>query len=444
MFWSKEKGDNDRNVSQATPTSSRKDRSVETEAIETVAAMLRSLSRHAFDLDDRTSSEIRETFEKWALRLLVGETERDPSASSQDGGIRRDWGTLKRTVESHKKDEYDYVTKALDNLRQAVREFVRYTTATLRAERENDLALDTYVDRLERALVTGDHEKIREASSQTAQLARKQILLHRQREHEVVLALKETIGSLKNELDEARKAATIDALTQVFNRGSLDQHIRAVTDQAFLTGTPTCLVMVDLDHFKAVNDGFGHPIGDMVLREVADAIVRAFLRKEDFVARYGGEEFCVVAEHATFEATRERAERLRKAVEELKIHAGTRTIPVSVSFGIAALEPGESPKSWLSRADAALYRAKEKGRNRISVAPPLTRVALFDAARASSGTSHLHVDRTPAVGSDQGRRSSHAVLVSTASEDPGPPPSPVRDGSRNSQPPRAIAALLKR
>jgi len=435
MFWSREKEESGPSGATSAPRAKPDQQPAETEAIEAVAALLRSLGRHAFDLDGRTSGDIRETFERWALRLLVGETSRD---KTDDGapGIRRDWAGLKRAVDSHRREEREYVVTALENLRQAVREFVRCTTASLRNERENDLTLASHVDELERALASKDHEQIRQIAAETARVARSQILSHRAREHETMLTLKDTIGSLQVELDQARRAASIDALTQVYNRAALDVHLRGVADHAFLAQKPTCLVMVDLDHFKLINDSFGHATGDLVLRNVADAIVRAFLRKEDFVARYGGEEFCVVAEHATFEATRERAERLRRAVEELRLEANGRPVAVSVSFGIASLEQGESPVSWLARADAALYRAKQKGRNRISVAPPAEKIALFDlpAHPLASDSGRLLLDPPKNLRGP-------APTKASASEDPGPPAS-GENGPKTR--PKPIAALLKR
>lgn len=363
MFFSKDKH---APPSAPRPSSRPPPRDDDTEALETTAALLRSLGRYAFDIEDRTKEEISDTFERWARTLLVGETTR--STRTSDSGLRRDWVGVRRLVEGHRRDERQYVERALTNLRDAVRELVRATTYSIRSDRENDQTLSEQLDFLDRALVGNDHAEVRAAAERTSRMARDQIESHRIREQETIHSLEGTIHSLRTELDHTRKAATTDALTQVFNRAALDLHLHDVTDQALLSSAPACLVMVDLDHFKAINDTFGHTVGDEVLRQVADTIVRSFLRREDFVARYGGEEFCVVCEHATFEATRDRAERLRKSVMDLKI--GGRAISLSVSFGIAPLERGEKPNAWIARADAALYRAKQKGRNCISVAPP--------------------------------------------------------------------------
>ncbi len=345
------------------------------EAVETLADVLRSLGKNAFDLDDLTSEDSAEEFEKWALRLLVGEVpsidlEEGSPGSARKKGIRRDWGGVRRFVAKHRKIEHDYVVDGMANLRQAVRVFIQCTTGSFRAEREDDAAVSHQLDDLGKALAVNDHAQIRDSAEKTALTVRAQLDRRRQREQKQIEALRDSMMQLRHELSHAKQEAKTDGLTRVFNRAALDEHIEQVADQSFLSDTEACVIMLDIDHFKGVNDNYGHQAGDEVLRQIADTIVRGFFRREDFVSRYGGEEFCIVAQHTSFTTTRERAERLRKTVESLRVQAFGHELRVSVSFGIAALEKGESSKSWLKRADEALYRAKTKGRNRISIAPP--------------------------------------------------------------------------
>lgn len=433
MFWKKETAAPE-SASPLPPP--RRAEDPETAALETVAALLRSLGRHAFDLDELPRAEIEERFEKWALRLLVGEPRgEDDGAPTSRRGIQRDWGGVKRFVETHRADEKLFVETGFENLRAAVKIFLHTTTSTLREEREAALLMAGELDQLDRALAVNDHEAIRRAAESTARAARDQLDRRRHREKEQIEALQTNILELQSELAEARRAASIDALTQVWNRSALDAHLASVSDQSFLSGRSACIVMVDIDHFKQVNDSYGHPAGDEVIRQIADAIVRVFLRREDFVARYGGEEFCVVAQHTTFDTTRERAERLRKTIEEMKIEAFGHRLRVSVSFGLAALDSGESAKSWLARADEALYRAKQKGRNRISIAP--------------SGLDEEELTRLPHGAS--GRDTSVIVVREEPSVSDASPPSstgptskkPASSAGAGAKPaPRAIAALL--
>jgi diguanylate cyclase (GGDEF)-like protein len=126
--------------------------------------------------------------------------------------------------------------------------------------------------------------------------------------------------------------------------------------------------MIDVDHFKKVNDTHGHPAGDEVLRRVADCLVRNFLRREDFVARYGGEEFVVVIPDSSLHNAEQRAERVRQSLSELESDTGKTKLKITASIGLASLASGDSGKSWLERADSALYEAKNGGRNCVRVA----------------------------------------------------------------------------
>jgi diguanylate cyclase (GGDEF)-like protein len=127
------------------------------------------------------------------------------------------------------------------------------------------------------------------------------------------------------------------------------------------------LVMIDVDHFKAFNDAYGHPVGDLVLRAVADALARAFPRRSDVVARYGGEEFAVILSDAGLEDVPVLERRLLSAIRHLAVDADGRRFGVTASAGIAVAAPSETPSELLARADRALYAAKHGGRDRVVV-----------------------------------------------------------------------------
>ena len=165
------------------------------------------------------------------------------------------------------------------------------------------------------------------------------------------------------------RMAERDALTGLPNRRRLfevgqDEYRRA---RRYLH--PLAAVMIDVDHFKAVNDRLGHGAGDDVLREVARRL-QATLRATDLAARYGGEEFAVLLPETTLETAREAAERIRLAVGEAPIKTRRGPANVTLSAGVAVLdEQMQELKALLEAADAALYAAKGAGRNRVSTAP---------------------------------------------------------------------------
>jgi diguanylate cyclase (GGDEF)-like protein len=174
-------------------------------------------------------------------------------------------------------------------------------------------------------------------------------------------------GTLMNRL---RAAATHDGLTGLANRRLLVEMLPRVLANARRRRRSLCVLMLDLDHFKRVNDQFGHAVGDQTLRAVAD-VLRAEVRAGDFPARYGGEEFVVVCEDAESSVGMEIAERLREAVSELEGSRLGHPTQQTVSIGVAELNPadGDDVELLLRRADAALYRAKNEGRDRVVLAP---------------------------------------------------------------------------
>ncbi|MDD9939260.1 MAG: GGDEF domain-containing protein, partial [Myxococcales bacterium] len=158
-----------------------------------------------------------------------------------------------------------------------------------------------------------------------------------------------------------------DPLTHVFNRRHLEERLQSEAAFAQRHGTPLSVLLVDLDHFKQVNDTFGHEAGDSVLRVIARALERT-LRVEDVLGRWGGEEFVIVARGIDREGTLTLGERIRRAIEVLRVPAGKRAIAVTASIGIAHLFGEVDAQQMLRAADEAMYAAKAGGRNRVEIA----------------------------------------------------------------------------
>lgn len=174
------------------------------------------------------------------------------------------------------------------------------------------------------------------------------------------------IYPLRNALmyERALRSALKDSLTGVNNRASMEQHLEHEVLAAVRHRTPLSMLMIDVDHFKAVNDAHGHVAGDAVLAAVADAIVSC-TRDSDVVFRFGGEEFAVILTNTRAAGARLLAERIRTTIAALGVAAADQLIPVTVSVGVAQLGPGESKVDLLEKADTMLYRAKYRGRNQV-------------------------------------------------------------------------------
>jgi len=176
------------------------------------------------------------------------------------------------------------------------------------------------------------------------------------------------IYPLRNALTYRRavERALRDPLTGVQNRAALTAAVEREVDASRRHGTPLAMLVFDIDHFKRINDNYGHSYGDDVLRAVAHT-AQSTIRRCDQLFRYGGEEFVVLASYTDQEGARQLAERIRRDIEAIG-SVGGRDVCITVSLGVALIPPGETADDLFDRADQALYRAKQGGRNRTVIA----------------------------------------------------------------------------
>ncbi len=167
---------------------------------------------------------------------------------------------------------------------------------------------------------------------------------------------------LRIEQDRLQRLATIDELTGVLNRRGMEQSLDDFEEAA----QGMSLVLLDIDHFKHVNDRHGHDCGDEVLKRVA-AVVAANLRASDVFGRWGGEEFLIACQGTRVRDAARLAEKLRERVQASDISVGSNRVTVTASFGVALAPPGAPAAGAIKRADEALYRAKDAGRNRVEI-----------------------------------------------------------------------------
>ena len=174
------------------------------------------------------------------------------------------------------------------------------------------------------------------------------------------------LNTLKNELAHARIEATTDSLTELLNRRGFDEQLKKMLNDRRKNGSGFCLVMADLDHFKDINDNYGHLFGDKILKVFARLLVEK-TRSTDCVARFGGEEFILILPETSMENAFVVAENIRHAVEKLQVRntkSGDVIEAITASFGIAAHRFDEAGDSLIDRCDSALYKAKQTGRNK--------------------------------------------------------------------------------
>ena len=172
------------------------------------------------------------------------------------------------------------------------------------------------------------------------------------------------IGMLQSQL---REQAIRDVLTNLFNRRYLEETLERELARATRESYPLCVIMMDLDYFKEVNDTYGHEAGDVVLKTIAETVTKQS-RHGDFVCRYGGEEFVLVMPNIGIEKAKDRAEALHQIIDDLNIPYGVFNLTTTISMGVAMYpEHGKTKEELLRAADRAMYAAKNMGRNRVIV-----------------------------------------------------------------------------
>lgn len=190
---------------------------------------------------------------------------------------------------------------------------------------------------------------------------------------------------LRQTLVQAQALATTDMLTGLLNRRAMTDQLETELARVCRSGDPVCVALIDIDHFKKVNDHYGHRMGDEVLRAFA-ALAQGDLRQVDQLGRWGGEEFLLMMPHVDATQAWVAVERLRNRIAAHPM-GDSGTLVVTISAGLAQFSPGESLDRWIERADQALYQAKQAGRNRTLIAetPPATAATQTGAQSTARG-----------------------------------------------------------
>lgn len=347
---------------------------IEQSALDQLAAVLKTWGRYAFDLDEIKASSINEQIEGWVRHILMA-TPRpslEPDSEDKNGeqdpelAAERDWPGLNAFVLRLRRNEQSYVNRQVVGTRQVMGDFVQTLGRVLAEDQEEQTRVLSAIRQLHIAIEeNAPIETLSETALHAIDLITDIAKERTQRNQGLLNELTGKLHDLRGELDAAQREMELDPLTRLYNRKAFDIQLERVFELCKLSGQPACLLMVDADHFKRINDVFGHPAGDQVLKRLANCCVQSFPRKTDFVARYGGEEFAVVLQDSTTRTAVQLAERLLDVVRDLEIEYEQDTLRITISIGIAELHASPSPSDWLQAADKALYQAKNSGRDRL-------------------------------------------------------------------------------
>jgi diguanylate cyclase len=333
--------------------------------IDTLAGLLRDYGRHAFDLERMDARRAQALFDQWAQHVLTGVPA--PGQPTTVAGQRRNHAAIRQGFSAHRKQEQAEFEAAREALREVVWMFISSMNKELIAERTEDAALSKTLAVVGSSLQTAAPNDLRRLALEAVKQVHDVLSARRERQRKHVAQLGEKLESLGSQLEVARRESTTDSLTELYNRRAFDEQLARVSELAALREGGAALFIFDVDFFKKVNDTYGHPAGDAVLKAVAHALVRVFKRKGDFVARYGGEELVAMSRDLSPKESATLAERAREAVAALSTPWEKTVIKVTVSVGVANWVPAQDCATWLSRADVALFQAKQWGRNQVRV-----------------------------------------------------------------------------
>ncbi|MES1157703.1 MAG: GGDEF domain-containing protein [Haliangium ochraceum] len=341
--------------------------SVQEMALDTLGSVLRILGEYALDQQEMEAAAFSQLSEQWAQHVLVASPAPGTDTAATDA--RRDWAGVREFARAYCRNSAIHSRTVIGDLRQVVWVFIQNLNQTLAQSTETD---DRIRDQMQRL------ESVAQASSSTSDLKREvlatvvtvaQVIEERKRnDHARVEDLGAKVRSLGEELESARKESEVDPLTRLFNRKAFDAFLSRTVELSLAFEQPACLLLVDLDRFKPINDTFGHQTGDAVLSKLADVLSRIFLRKNDLVARYGGDELAIVLRETSLRDAQTLADRLLRAVRAVRIEREGTSFGLTVSVGVAQLVRGDDAATWLARSDRALYQAKNAGRDRVVAA----------------------------------------------------------------------------
>jgi diguanylate cyclase (GGDEF)-like protein len=340
-------------------------------ATDSLAAVLRTFGQYSVELDVPDQQDFPARCEAWARHLLLGTPapigELPEVGESAPRALKTAYADLRRFVLDRRTLEQRSLKDALQELRDILLGLV---TRVRRAAREDALGAQAMADELAALSAAAGHMTLAELKAQvrhSAEAIGQQLEAQQARRTGEFKHLSQQVQTMRAELTKATVEARRDPLTGLDNRKVLDESLERYVTLSEAAGEPLCAIMLDLDHFKAVNDTYGHQGGDAVLKSTAGILIRSYLRKGDLLVRYGGEEFCVLLPSTHAKDAVRLTENVLEALRRRPVPFNGKSIQVTASAGVAELRDAEPGESLVHRADEALYAAKQAGRDRVSV-----------------------------------------------------------------------------
>lgn len=331
---------------------------VVSEEIATLAYILNTFAQHVIDIPHHPLRTVQKKFDEIAKALM---------SSSMDGHENTLF-QARQFISSYRIEEYTFVLKTFEDFKNIIWDFADQLAEDIKEEKTADQTLKESFEKLKDAYESNSVETLKKKSREFIN-SYAQIQGRKQAHSEQKMGrFRKNLKKVQKQLLEAHHNLHVDHLTQAHNRASFEEQAKKCLQLLQLSEIPSSLILLDIDHFKKVNDTYGHDVGDYVLKECVRLLKEVFIGDNDFVSRIGGEEFAVILPQQDLASAQQKAE---KALEHIRsqvfIHQ-QHQIRFTVSMGLALLSPNENVGQWLKRSDEALYQSKNNGRNRLTLA----------------------------------------------------------------------------
>ncbi|MGE4133030.1 MAG: GGDEF domain-containing protein [Bdellovibrionales bacterium] len=332
----------------------------------TLLYLIDTYNKHLIDFDGHPVRKTRETLDEFAKELLK------PDGPNTEKILFR----FRQFFSTYRIDEAGYIQKTFEEFRLIIWDFVDQLAEDISEEQKEDHEMRESLEQLKEAVETNSIVALKNQSRKFIDSYVEKQFKKDKRRNNKMRSIRKNLSTVKKQLSDAHNEARVDHLTGAFNRKTFDEYCDQYWKLFQASKQPVSLLMVDIDHFKKINDGFGHDVGDFVLRELVTTLKSMFTRDCELLARIGGEEFAIILPDFQGEHALKKAEEVLHQVRSQAYVHESKEIRFTVSIGVAQLCESETREGWIKRADLALYNSKNTGRNKITVAPsPLVRVA---------------------------------------------------------------------
>lgn len=330
----------------------------------TILYLLDVYNKHLIETDTHPIRRVREQLDEFTRELVNAGKDSDKTLFK-----------FRQFFSAYRVAEYTYIRKTFEDFKGIIWNFVEQLSEDFQSEQASDLEVNDSLEQLKEAVEADSIDVLRAKSREFIDFYIEHHAKKESRRTKRMKGIKKNLDIMKKQLIEADQNLKLDHLTQANNRRSFDEHLKQQASLAQATDSPLTLIISDIDHFKKINDSYGHDVGDFVLKEYVKILKESFGRDNDFVARIGGEEFAIVLSETAVSLAVKRAEDALARIRKEVFISQEAELRFTVSMGLAQIERDENVSAWYKRADQALYESKNSGRNRLTVSSAVSKAA---------------------------------------------------------------------